>query len=140
MEIWRINEKVSALSDVIPYYFFSLCCSCISFSMFMIIYSGELSWLRLLPVIVYSFFSSIPYLLFALPLQIMLNKRPKKFSLVYLLFYIFLSFIAVLLYCMVLGTKPKELILTNFYYGASVVGALFYWFWDSVFLQKKQFN
>ncbi|MGW6302596.1 hypothetical protein, partial [Peribacillus butanolivorans] len=65
MEIWKLSEKVSKISDVIPCYFFSLFLSCISFSVVIIVFSGEPSWLRLLPVIIYSFYVVIPYLLFA---------------------------------------------------------------------------
>ncbi|MBT2668831.1 UPF0715 family protein [Bacillus sp. ISL-4] len=91
-----------------PYYFFSLFFSCISLSVVIVIFSGELSWL--LPgIIVYSFYIVIPYLIFAVPLQITFNKRPRKFNVFYLLIYTVLSFVA----------------------------AAIYWFWDSVFLQKK---
>lgn len=137
MEIWKISQKVSALSEIIPYYFISLFFSCSTLSLFIILYSGELDWLRLLPFIIYSVFAAIPYVLFAVPLQIILNKRPSKFSVLFLLFYILLSFIGVLLCCMVLNTQPIELVKTKYYYVLSIVAAVFYWFWDSVFLQKR---
>lgn len=138
MEIWELSEKISKISDVIPYYFFSLFLSCISFSVAMIVFSGELSWLRFLPVIIYSFYAIIPYLLFAMPLQILFNKRPKKFNMLYLLIYTVLSFVAVFLFnVMLFRVEPKYLIKTQLYYSLSFVAAAIYWFWDSVFLQKK---
>jgi hypothetical protein len=138
LEIWELSEKISKISDVIPYYFFSLFLSCISFSVAMIVFSGELSWLRFLPVIIYSFYAIIPYLLFAMPLQILFNKRPKKFNMLYLLIYTVLSFVAVFLFnVMLFRVEPKYLIKTQLYYSLSFVAAAIYWFWDSVFLQKK---
>lgn len=43
MELWKMSQKVSELSDVIPYYFFSLVSSCLSLSTMMVILS-EGSW------------------------------------------------------------------------------------------------
>lgn len=138
MEIWKLSEKVSKISDVIPYYFFSLFLSCISFSVFIIAFSGEPSWLQLMPVIIYSFYVVIPYLLFAVPLQIIFNKRPRKFNVFYLLIYTVLSFVAVFLFnVMLFRVEPTYLVKTQIYYGFSFVAAVIYWFWDSVFLQKK---
>ncbi|WP_409304987.1 UPF0715 family protein [Peribacillus sp. SCS-155] len=136
MEIWKISDKVSRLSEVIPYYFSSLFFSCISFSVFLIVFNGELAWLRLLPVIIYSIFISVPYLLFAVPLQIILNKHPSKFNVFYLFVYTLLSFAAVLLSSNIFGTELIGLVETKVYYGASIAAAI-YWFWDSVLLQKR---
>lgn len=133
----KISQKVSALSEIIPYYFISLFFSCITLSLFLILYSGELDWLRLLPFIIYSVFAAILYVLFAMPLQIILNKHPSKFSVLFLYFYILLSFVGVYLFCMVLNTQPIEFVKTKYYYVISVAAAVFYWFWDSVFLQKS---
>ncbi|MFD4932711.1 UPF0715 family protein [Peribacillus butanolivorans] len=138
MGIGKLSEKVSELSDVIPYYFFCLFFSCISFSVAIILFSGEISWLRPLPVIIYSFYVVIPYLLFAVPLQITCNKRPRKFNVFYLLIYTVLSFIAVILFNGILFERePTYLVKTQLYYGLSFAAAAIYWFWDSVFLQKK---
>ncbi|WP_411818872.1 UPF0715 family protein [Heyndrickxia oleronia] len=60
-----------------------------------------------------------------------------KFSVLFLLFYILLSFVGVYLFCMVLNTQPIEFVKTKYYYVISVAAAVFYWFWDSVFLQKS---
>ncbi|WP_083450853.1 UPF0715 family protein [Peribacillus butanolivorans] len=138
MGIGKLSEKVSELSDVIPYYFFCLFFSCISFSVSIILFSGEISWLRPLPVIIYSFYVVIPYLLFAVPLQITCNKRPRKFNVFYLLIYTVLSFVAVILFNGILFERePTYLVKTQLYYGLSFAAAAIYWFWDSVFLQKK---
>ncbi|MCO0601242.1 UPF0715 family protein [Peribacillus butanolivorans] len=138
MEIWKLSEKVSEISDVIPYYFFSLFLSCISFSVVIIVFSGEPNWLRVLPVIIYSFYVVIPYLLFAVPLQIIFNKRPRKFNVIYLLIYMVLSLVAVFLFnVMLFSVEPTYLVKTQLYYGLSFAAAAIYWFWDSVFLQNQ---
>ncbi|MFD4932817.1 UPF0715 family protein [Peribacillus butanolivorans] len=137
MGIWKLSEKVSKLSDVIPYYFLSLFFSCISLSVVIVIFSGELSWL--LPgIIVYSFYIVIPYLIFAVPLQVFFNKYPRKFNLFYLFVYIIFSFIAVFIFYIVenLGfdmnvVKMKE------YYELSLSASVVFWIWDSIFLQKR---
>ncbi|PEZ77339.1 hypothetical protein CN380_20145 [Bacillus sp. AFS017274] len=137
LEIWKLSEKVSKLSDVIPYYFFSLFFSCISLSVVIVIFSGELSWL--LPgIIVYSFYIVIPYLIFAVPLQVFFNKYPRKFNLFYLFVYNIFSFIAVFIFYIVenLGfdmnvVKMKE------YYELSLSASVVFWIWDSIFLQKR---
>ncbi|MBK5443341.1 UPF0715 family protein [Peribacillus sp. TH24] len=138
MGIGKLSEKVSELSDAIPYYFFCLFFSCISFSVAIIVFSGEISWLRPLPVIIYSFYVVIPYLLFAVPLQITFNKHPRKFNVFYLLIYTVLSLVAVILFNVILFERePTYLVKTQIYYGLSFAAAAIYWFWDSVFLQKK---
>ena len=138
METWKLSEKVSELSDVIPYYFFSLFFSCISFSVAIIVFSGEPTWLGLLPAIMYSIYVVIPYLLFAVPLQVIFNKRPRKFNVFYLLIYTVFSFVAVFLFSVILfGVEPTYFLETQKYYGFSFAASAIFWFWDSIILQRK---
>ncbi|PKF89516.1 UPF0715 family protein [Bacillus sp. BA3] len=60
-----------------PYYFFSLVFSCLSISTMLVIFSFG-TW-GVLGIIVFSFYVVIPYLLFAVPVQVLFNKHPKKF-------------------------------------------------------------
>ncbi|MDP1418255.1 UPF0715 family protein [Peribacillus simplex] len=137
MELWKMNQKVSELSDVIPYYFFSLVSSCLSLAtMMVIIIEGSLGGLG---IIVFSFYVVIPYLLFAVPVQVFFNKYPKKFSLIYFSLYILFSLLAVFIYSSVLNFDfSMDVLTTKNYYAISLSAALFFWFWDSVFLQKKR--
>ncbi|WP_458354594.1 UPF0715 family protein [Peribacillus frigoritolerans] len=133
MELWKISQKVSDLSDVIPYYFFSLVSSCLSHSTVLVVFSlgtwGELA------IIVFSFYVVIPYLLFAVPVQVFFNKQPKKFGLLYFCLYISFSLLAVFIYSPVLDFDLSMKVLTTMdYYAISTLAALFFWFWDSVFL------
>jgi Uncharacterised protein family (UPF0715) len=136
MELWKMSQKVSELSDVIPYYFFSLVSSCLSLSTVLVIFS--LGTWGVLAIIVFSFYVVIPYLLFAVPVQVFFNKHPKKFSLLYFCLYILFSLPAVFIYSSVLDFNfSMEVLTTMDYYAISFSAALFFWFWDSVFLQKK---
>ncbi|MDM5452304.1 UPF0715 family protein [Peribacillus simplex] len=137
MELWKMSQKVSELSDVIPSYFFSLVSSCLSLSTVLVIFSGG-SWGGL-GIIVFSFYVVIPYLLFAVPVQVLFNKHPKKFSLLYFCLYIFFSLLAVFIYSSVLNFDiSMEVLTAKNYYAISLSAALIFWFWDSVFLQKKR--
>jgi len=136
MELWKMSQKVSELSDVIPSYFFNLVSSCLSLSTVLVIFSVG-TW-GVLGIIVFSFYVVIPYLLFAVPVQVLFNKHPKKFSLIYFSLYIFFSLLAVFIYSSVLNFDFSMDVLTTMdYYAISLLAALFFWFWDSVFLQKK---
>ncbi|WP_419555889.1 UPF0715 family protein [Peribacillus simplex] len=99
---------------------------------------SEGSW-GVLGIIVFSFYIVIPYLLFAVPVQVLFNKHPKKFSLIYFCLYIFFSLLAVFIYSSVLNFDfSMEVVTTKNYYAISLSAALIFWFWDSVFLQKKR--
>lgn len=138
METWKLSVKVSELSDVIPYYFFSLVSSCLSLSTVLVIFSEGSNW-GLPGIIVFSFYVVIPYLFFAVPVQVLFNKYPNKFNLVYLCLYVFFSLVAVFIYSSVLNFDFSMAVLTTkVYYAMSLSAALIFWFWDSVFLQKKR--
>ncbi|MFY0782760.1 UPF0715 family protein [Peribacillus simplex] len=138
METWKLSVKVSELSDVIPYYFFSLVSSCLSLSTVLVIFSEGANW-GLPGIIVFSFYVVIPYLFFAVPVQVLFNKYPNKFNLVYLCLYVFFSLVAVFIYSSVLNFDfSMEVLTTKVYYAMSLSAALIFWFWDSVFLQKKR--
>ncbi|MGY3313021.1 hypothetical protein ACV242_001517 [Peribacillus simplex] len=137
MELWKMSQKVSELSDVIPSYFFSLVSSCLSLSAVLVIFRGG-SW-GFPGIIVFSFYVVIPYLLFAVPVQVLFNKHPKNFSLLYFCLYIFFSLLAVFIYSSVLNFDiSMDVLTTKNYYAISLSAALIFWFWDSVFLQKKR--
>ncbi|SFB94662.1 Uncharacterised protein family (UPF0715) [Bacillus sp. OV322] len=138
MKIWRLSEIASDISDTIPYYFLCLSFSSISFSVAMIILIREPSWLRPMPIAIYSFYVFLSYLLFAVPLQAFFNKHPKKFSFLYLLFYILFSFIALfIVYILINLDFTMNVVKMAKYYEFSLAAAVIYWIWDSVFLQKK---
>ncbi|MFD6210017.1 UPF0715 family protein [Peribacillus sp. NPDC060253] len=136
MELWKLSEKVSKVSDVIPYYFLCLVSSCLSLSTVMVIFIGDPSW-GLPGIIIFSFYLVIPYLLFAVPVQVHFNKHPKKFSFIYFCLYIFFSLLAVFIFSWVLNFDISMDVLTTMnYYVLGLSAAIIFWLWDSVFLQK----
>ncbi|AOH53570.1 hypothetical protein ABE28_004335 [Peribacillus muralis] len=137
MEIWKVSEKVAKFSDVIPKYIFSLFFSCISLAASIILFSGEISWL--LPgIIVYPFYIVVPYVIFAVPVQVFLNRYPRKFNLLYLFIYIFFSFIAVfILYIVQDVNVAMNVVRMKQFYELSFSAAVIFWIWDSIFLHEK---
>ncbi|MGE9752928.1 UPF0715 family protein [Bacillus inaquosorum] len=83
----------------------------------------------------------IYYLIFATPVQYLVNRNPKKFSLKYLLIYIFFSFLVWLIFAVT--TDPKttlDFLMGYEIYLFRVSFASIFWVWDSVFLQKGKNN
>ncbi|WP_110926435.1 UPF0715 family protein [Bacillus massiliglaciei] len=130
----KLSESLSKLSDVIPYYFGCLVLSCVSFSISLAVSVGLLSFGM---IIVYSFYTVIPYLVFAVPLQVLFNKRPRRFHIGYLLAYTILSIAAVFLVEALIFKEETTLFVSPDFYSVSFAAAVIYWFWDSVFLQRK---
>ncbi|WP_459198520.1 UPF0715 family protein [Bacillus subtilis] len=121
MQILRIFivHVLSALSAAVVY-------------VFGIGYDGYIPYF-LISVILFIF-----YLIFAAPVQYFLNRNPKRFSLNYLLTYIFFSFLVWLIFA--ITTDPKttiDFLMGYEIYLFSISFAVIFWIWDSVFLQNK---
>ncbi|MBY8914436.1 UPF0715 family protein [Bacillus sp. YC2] len=77
------------------------------------------------------------YFVFALPVQLFLNRNPKKFNLRYLLIYIFFSFSVWFVFAVLTDLHNyKETLKSHEIYLFSISFALIFWVWDSVFVQK----
>lgn len=91
-----------------------------------------------IPYFLISVILFIFYLIFAAPVQYFLNRNPKRFSLNYLLIYIFFSFLVCLIFA--ITTDPKttiDFLMGYEIYLFSISFAVIFWIWDSVFLQNK---
>ncbi|WP_326209350.1 MULTISPECIES: UPF0715 family protein [Bacillus subtilis group] len=91
-----------------------------------------------IPYFLISVILFIFYLIFAAPVQYFLNRNPKRFTLKYLLIYIFFSFLVWLIFAII--TDPKttiDFLMGYEIYLFSITFALIFWVWDSVFLQNK---
>nr|WP_174246762.1 UPF0715 family protein [Bacillus subtilis] len=91
-----------------------------------------------IPYFLISVILFIFYLIFAAPVQYFLNRTPKRFSLKYLLIYIFFSFLVWLIFAVT--TDPKSTIDFLMGYEIYLFGisfGLIFWVWDSVFLQNR---
>ena len=89
-------------------------------------------------IIAFAVYFFVPLLIFAVPLQYVLNKKPKKFSPVYFLVYLLMSLAAnfLIFYLMSKPFQPPLHTRTEIYwYG--VVSGIVYWLWDSICAQKK---
>jgi len=83
-----------------------------------------------------TFIYFICFLLIALPTQLILNVWPKKFSLLYLVIYTGVAFIATMLIAIFISSPPsitKVDVLTVF--TMSLFHAICYWILDSLLLQ-----
>ncbi|CAI6273739.1 putative protein family (UPF0715) [Bacillus subtilis] len=91
-----------------------------------------------IPYFLISVILFIFYLIFAAPVQYFLNRNPKRFSLNYLLTYIFFSFLVWLIFA--ITTDPKttiDFLMGYEIYLFSISFAVIFWILDSVFLQNK---
>ncbi|KAF1677592.1 MULTISPECIES: UPF0715 family protein [Bacillus] len=84
-----------------------------------------------------SLFMLIAYVIFAVPVQLFLNRKPQKFNIRYLWIYFFFAFIV----CSVLAllTDYGLIVFVRYVlYVFSFLLAFVYWLWDSVFFQRKK--
>lgn len=89
-------------------------------------------------IVIFPLYFFIPLLIFAIPLQYVLNRKPKRFSFVYFLYYLFVSLVAnFLLFYINASPAYPPLITRPEIYFYSVVSAIVYWFWDSIFYKKR---
>ncbi|PSB00063.1 UPF0715 family protein [Bacillus halotolerans] len=123
-------------------YGLTLALSCITYGIIIgfygFAYSNFEPWM-LITIFIIPLYAFIPYTIFAVPLQILLRKKVKKFSVQYLLIYIVVALIALFLFS--LASDPSYVLTevkhVNFYY-LSFVAAAVYWFWDSLFIKKQE--
>jgi hypothetical protein len=106
------------------------------FGLYMFVYSDFMA-IALITIGIIAFYSFITYLIFAFPLQLLLRRNPRKFSLIYFLIYTAVAFLAVFVFLFI-DYPPSALTVFRslHYYIMSIAAALIYWFWDSICLQK----
>ncbi len=106
------------------------------FGLYMFVYSGFMA-IALVTIGIIAFYALITYLVFAVPLQVWLRRRHRKFSLINFLIYIAVAFSAVFLFWFVDYPPNALTVFRSFeYYIMSIVAAFIYWFWDSIFLRN----
>ncbi|MGR3206653.1 UPF0715 family protein [Bacillus glycinifermentans] len=89
-------------------------------------------------IVAFAVYFFIPLLIFAIPLQYFLNKKPKKFSPVYFLFYLLFSLASnFLIFYLLSGPYQPPLYHRSEIYFYGAVSGIVYWFWDSICAQKK---
>ncbi|MEC3849146.1 UPF0715 family protein [Bacillus velezensis] len=106
------------------------------FGLYMFVYSSFVP-IALVTVVISAFYALITYFLFAVPVQLWLRKKPKKFSLVHLFIYTAVAFFAVFLFWHIDNPPIDFAVFRSFiYYIMSIAAAFIYWLWDSIFLRN----
>ncbi|WP_134157204.1 UPF0715 family protein [Bacillus subtilis] len=94
------------------------------FGLYMFVYSAFMA-IALITIGIIAFYSFITYLLFAIPLQKLLRRRPRKFSLINLLIYAAVAFLAVFFFWFVDYPSNALTVFRSFgYYIMSILGLI----------------
>lgn len=113
----------------------SLLTSLISAICVSTIYLISSSYFSLLGILIFSFIFFCFYLVIASPLQIFLNQRPKKFSILYLAIYNIFS--GVVTWIVAMFFDMKDPFYSSIFYFLFILCASLFWIVDSLLLQKK---
>ncbi|WP_404452124.1 UPF0715 family protein [Virgibacillus necropolis] len=128
----NVKGKIRVDSSMV---FRSLLCSIFSALTLSIITTVFLIDFHYIAIIVFAFYYSIFYVLFATPIQLKLNQNPKKYNIIYNVFYVSGAFIATAIATIVMSGENPFIIL-NFYI-ISILAAIVFWIFDSIFLQNN---
>lgn len=93
------------------------------------------SYFSIIGVCFYSIIYFSVYLIFIVPIQICLNRKPRKFHLFYLFIYICASLFASAIMMMINGEQPFTIMN---YYVISLLAAIVIWIFDSLILQESR--
>ncbi|NRG33375.1 UPF0715 family protein [Niallia circulans] len=99
------------------------------------IYLISSSYFSLLGILIFSFIFFCFYLIIASPLQILLNQRPRKFSIIYLAIYNIFS--EVVTWIVAMFFDMKDPFHSSIFYFLFILCASLFWIVDSLLLQKK---
>lgn len=130
-----ILKNINFDQDII---FRSLLCSlgsAITLSIFTLLFLVDLSYFSFLGVAIYSLIYFFIYLIIASPIQFKLNQKPKKFNIIYLIIYGLGSAIVTAIIAKFFGYE--NLFISSTFYTITILSALTFWLFDSVFLQSK---
>ncbi|QHJ97994.1 UPF0715 family protein [Bacillus subtilis] len=123
------------------YYLMTLGLSSLTFGWFLGFYSfvmyGDMI-IALFTAAIALLYGFVVYGLFAVPLQMKLQKKARTFNVMYLLIYSVVAFIAAFLFFVI--NEPASIAWTlqsHFYYMLSIAAAVIYWLWDSLILYKR---
>ncbi|APT45190.1 UPF0715 family protein [Bacillus safensis] len=125
------NDKFFQILSITFKFISCMIISSITLSLFITIYQYLFHGLSISYFIIYLPFISLFYLIFCVPLQLILYKVT-KYNLKYLLIYIIISAIVNILIIDATFRNKFEVILTI------IVSSLIYWFFDSLLLRNKK--
>nr|WP_226639221.1 UPF0715 family protein [Priestia flexa] len=81
----------------------------------------------------------IPYSLIAVPLQVLLNKWPKKFNILYLLIYCLIATLFLYVSYKLKGNWSTPINNHGDILAFVVSAAVIYWFWDSIIMNRDEY-
>ncbi|WP_337050655.1 UPF0715 family protein [Priestia megaterium] len=121
----------------LPYHALTVISSSVSYSIFLIII--EPSYRAVIAFFMISLITIIPYSVAAVPLQIFLNKWPKKFNILYLFIYCVVAILFLYISYKFQGNWSDPIWNYRKMFISAVGAAIIYWFWDSVIMNKKEY-
>ncbi|SDE46178.1 Uncharacterised protein family (UPF0715) [Priestia aryabhattai B8W22] len=123
--------------ELLPYHALTVISSSVSYSILLIII--EPSYRAVIAFFMISLITIIPYSVAAVPLQIFLNKWPKKFNILYLFTYCVLAILFLYISYKLQGNWSHPIWDYREMFILAVGAAIIYWFWDSVIMNKKEY-
>jgi len=137
----KSNKGGEKMKKIAAYYLMTLGLSSLTFGLFFGFYSfvmyGDMI-IALFTAAIALLYGFMMYGLFAVPLQMMLQKKARTFNVTYLLIYSVIAFIAAFLLFFI--GEPASIagtLQSYIYYLLSITAAVIYWFWDSLILYKR---
>ena len=123
--------------ELLPYHALTVISSSVSYSIFLTII--EPSYRAVIAFFMISLITIIPYSVAAVPLQIFLNKWPKKFNILYLFTYCVVAILFLYISYKLQGNWSDPIWDYHKMFIFAVGAAIIYWFWDSVIMSKKEY-
>ncbi|RDZ18867.1 hypothetical protein C3744_00260 [Priestia megaterium] len=123
--------------ELLPYHALTVISSSVSYSIFLIII--EPSYRAVIAFFVISLFTIIPYSVAAVPLQIFLNKWPKKFNILYLFTYCVVAILFLYISYNLQENWSDPIWDYRKMFIFALGAAVIYWFWDSIIMNKKEY-
>jgi zinc transporter ZupT len=123
--------------EVLPYHALTVICSSVSYAIFLIII--EPSYRAIIAFFMISFITLIPYSIAAVPLQVILNKWPKKFNILYLFIYCVVATLFLYISYKLQGNWSDPIRDYRKMFTFAVGAAVIYWLWDSIIMNKDKY-
>ncbi|MFP3669071.1 UPF0715 family protein [Priestia sp. SIMBA_032] len=123
--------------ELLPYHALTVISSSVSYSILLIIIKP--SYRAVIAFFMISLITIIPYSVAAVPLQIFLNKWPKKFNILYLFTYCVVAILFLYISYKLQGNWSHPIWDYREMFILAVGAAIIYWFWDSVIMNKKEY-
>ncbi|RAS91843.1 hypothetical protein A3863_04525 (plasmid) [Priestia endophytica] len=126
-------RDVISSSEFLGYSFICSFISSVILSILFLIFFGGIDSFVFFAVLMFSLIFFIFYLIFGTPSQIILNKKPKKFSIIYLFVYLLISLCITAVLSLIGDVRNPLVSLDSCIF--CLLASLIFWICDSFFLQ-----